>query len=518
MDRAQGGLEKYVKRNGDWTRYTVVKIQEVKLDYTPTNGQAVAWDSASKEFYINVKTDPDGRKVKIAAKLTKPLKNVVLHFMLAPDKNNRKQANWGVDMPTAWKWKDVTKDIKHLDKTDRKDFLHVSEKTDADGKAAKELTLSRVGGDVFWPAAYIEQDPHLAKYADVDGYPQLKLRKPVLGTDEIKVWRKFWYQMIAITGRTNPDIGTVEGQFERVKARMAKAADVTIANPATVSTYPAVYPRYMFELNGGNDSVLIMTDKNKDDFFSSITPAADMPVKIPLIICDFQWDSDGNADALAFTWQPANNNPIVLTASKRIAKPALQGGDLVKAGAQMKARAPASDGSGGWINGPTVALTDADVDIDPARTSFNQVKLNIPATIQQFINTNPNAEIQLSGLKLRAAIGEYLGEWARDNRTLLAVYNPAQPIDSRNSVAHELGHAFEIVPGFPGRAAPNTLPLDIPQHANRYESAGWHCNNGGDTCIMYESGVAEGHSINRFCDVCHPYLLVRNMDAPNKPG
>ncbi|HPU51351.1 MAG TPA: hypothetical protein PK359_07325 [Burkholderiaceae bacterium] len=526
MDRTAGGLQKFVKRNGDWTRYTVVKIEEVKLDYTASPGKAVAWDGARKEFYINLEAEPAGRKVTIAAKLTKPLKNVVLHFMLAPDKGNRKAANWGVDMPATWKWKDLPKDIKHVDKADvgRKDFLHVSEKTGDDGKAKKELTLSRIGGDVFWPAAYIEQDAHFAKYADFEGFPELKKRKPVTSTDEIKVWRKFWYQMLAIDGRVNPGIDPVIAQYERAKVRVEKADDVPVGNAATVSMFPSVYPRYMFERNGGNAPSLVISNMNKDDFFSPIQPAADKPVKIPLVICDFQWDSDEYTDLLQLNWTQWDGLPLPFHANKKIVKPPLQGGALIDTGARISTRRPIGGGPG-WASGPSHEITDNDVVIDPARVHFNKFKIKLPAALEEFMDENPDGEIRVTPMRLQAAAGVFLGEWSRSDRTLLAVTDPNAPIDSQNSIAHELGHAFEMVPGKEGapkssatEIQANTLPAHIPQHPNAYFNKGWHCNNGVDTCVMYHTNVAEGHSIGHFCDVCHPYLLVRNMSQTNKPG
>jgi hypothetical protein len=158
MDRTAGGLAKTVKRNGDWSRFTVVKIASVEV-FDDRQAGTVApkrWDAGSKEFYINLKPDPDGRKLKIAAKLTKPLKNVRLHFMLAPSRNNRKAANWGLDMPGTWTWKDIAAALKHLDKADRKDFMHQSQPTDAQGRAESELRLSRFGGDRFKPGVYME--------------------------------------------------------------------------------------------------------------------------------------------------------------------------------------------------------------------------------------------------------------------------------------------------------------------------------------------------------------------------
>src|SRR5262249_32107640 len=134
-----------------------------------------------------------GRKIKVVATLTEKLENVTLHFMLAEDANNRKKDHWGNNLPASWKWGTLDPKLKHKDKKDRKDLIHVSANTNASGVAETQaLVLSRFGGDKFKLGAYIDQDPHLAKYneGDVD----LAKHKPVLSTDAIEVWRKMSMQ------------------------------------------------------------------------------------------------------------------------------------------------------------------------------------------------------------------------------------------------------------------------------------------------------------------------------------
>ena len=73
---------------------------------------ALAWDKTNKKFSTDANTDVNGRKITIGAQLSKALKDVPIHFMLAEDENNRKAANWGEDLPGTWKWKDVDKGVK----------------------------------------------------------------------------------------------------------------------------------------------------------------------------------------------------------------------------------------------------------------------------------------------------------------------------------------------------------------------------------------------------------------------
>lgn len=193
IDRAEGGLAKTAKFSGDWVRFTVVKIKEVVIDNDPVQK---GWDSGTNRFYVNLKQGEDGKKVKVGVRLTKGLKDVHVHVMLAEHADNRKTANWGVDMPTTWNWKDIKPIVKHLDKSNRKKVIHLSEKTDDKGYAKVEVQFSRIGGDKFTPSAYLDQDPHLSKY--IDGHTDLSKRKPVQAAAPIEVWRKFWFEAVKV--------------------------------------------------------------------------------------------------------------------------------------------------------------------------------------------------------------------------------------------------------------------------------------------------------------------------------
>ena len=509
MDRAGGGLAKTVKRNGDWTRYTVVKIEEVKLDHTATPGQADLWDAARKEYYVNLKADPAGRKIKIATKLTKPLKNVVVHFMLAPDKDNRKAVNWGKDMPGTWNWKDITKDIKHLDRTDRKDFLHLSEKTDADGKAAKELTLSRIGGDVLKPAAYIEQDAHLAKYADIGAEPDLKKREPVFATDEIRVSRKFWYQLINVAGVNSPDPGGAVTRYEEVKTRLEAAAPLTL-DPAPNG---AVRKKYMVRVNGGNTDVLVVTDLNRDTFFAGFAEEADKPIKVPVLIAEAFFPGNGSTNAFTLPNLTAANFPLSATMSKYIIMPPAQGGNLAVSGNFVVTAPDLTATSGPAAINLTQPIADADLSIDPARGDRSDVRVGLPANILVLLNGHPQARVSVSSMVLQGAKslnGQAFGN--QPHRKVVVIYNDATPLSIGhfpNTFAHELAHNIRQV------QRPGSQPAGIPDHPLQYEHThvGSHCGIAeSPRCMMYGTGP-NADALNRFCDACHPYLLTTDMTA-----
>ncbi len=492
LDRVEGGLPKKPKRNADWARFTVVEITEVKVHYEPEVGKAVAWDEGEKRFYINFKDDQEGRKVTISAKLSQPLKDAKIHFMLAPDKENMKQANWGIALPGTWKWKDLDAALKHKDKNDRKDLLHLSEKTDENGLAKKELVLSRFGGDKYVPAAYIDQDPHLAKY--VHGHTDLEKKKPALASDGITVWRKFWYQMTFAEGFDPPDPAAAEAAYLSCKADLKKSNTVKFQKASVPArTY---YERWMVKPNSGNDEVALIGNHNKGHFYGlfvadkiadNIDRQADKPAKGHLVICEYQWDPEGPSDLKAVSIGSSPSDWI--TMSKPIITPALGGGGLVV--------------QGEWSTPPGASpprngvLSDGDIIIDQSRDSNRKVKVRLPAGAPVPTNANP---INVT-LILECAKG-YLGE-SSGNGQIMIVYKSSDVPDYNDTVAHELAHSLS--------QTQNAVVETIPAHPNWDDlGQGVHCLK--KKCIMYKSGPqAEAEHI--FCEDCHPYLVVQNMSS-----
>lgn len=503
VDRDPGGLAKTPKRNGDWGRFTVVEISKVRLEYKPEKDQPIAWDEKEDRYYINFKADQDGRKITLSAKLTEKLKDVTVHFMLAPDKDNMKAANWGEDLPGTWKWKDITEEVKHKDKDDRKNVIHLSAKTDENGFAKKEVRLSRFGGDKFVPAAYIDQDPHLAKY--VHGHAELEKKKPILAKKSITVWRKFWYQVVKVQGITTPALGPAEEQYKRVRATMKTCKALGVKRRTVKKMNPqAIYPRYMVILNGGNADALVVSDSNKDQFFNGFKAEAKKPIKIPLLICDAQWDEGGDSSGVNLSLSPADF-PRNITTDKLVLNPPLQGGDLLVSGDWTAAERdpdPAKAGTPAeWQNIRNGSLTNADLSVDPNRVNKRDVRVALPAGVGA---TTPATRVWIQNLVIQGADGPYLGEYDPGTKRILAVYDPTEPVDFQNTIAHELGHAFHQV------MEPGATPAGIPAHPNQYLSKGSHCNKHTNKCLMYQSGPIAG-SLNRYCEVCHPYVLVEDM-------
>ncbi|WP_224367642.1 choice-of-anchor D domain-containing protein [Hyalangium versicolor] len=136
LDRGAGGLAKEIKRNGDWARFTVVKLTKV----TP--------DTAGYKQKVNEPAAPlnpeKGPKYKASAHLSEKLQGIRLHFRLVAHEDN------ATTLPDVWKHVNPDTPITCL--------------TDVNGVATGELELSGVHAqhksgynkNIFLAAAYVD--------------------------------------------------------------------------------------------------------------------------------------------------------------------------------------------------------------------------------------------------------------------------------------------------------------------------------------------------------------------------
>jgi hypothetical protein len=504
------GLDKTPKRNGDWARFSVVQIAEVKVEYTPEAGKAIAWDKDEKRFYINLKPDNathDGRKIIIGARLSEKLEGVTIHFMLTPDRNNLKRANWNVDFPAYWKWKDIPAALKHKDKEDRKNLLHLSAETDEEGYAKIELLLSRIGGDKFHPTTYIDQDPHLAKY--VHAHPDLGLRKPVFSKDgPIQVWRKVWYQVTRPSATIMPAADGFVASQRRVfiEPVLTEEKQMTAAN----FTVDPIRASWQFNTDGSDTSKLCIGTHNVDDAMALFTPpTADTNPKFHVILCDEQYDAKNvvtKAKKVVFTNLDQGPKTVKLkitgkeTSKVTINDPPLVGGPLIVS-ANWKAQA---NESGTWIDKHQGTLPAANIEIENSRGSKREIKVTRPATCPGSAGgclcNGPPAELNLVNtaifekvkewfvglfqspqpvertrieltLQLKAADGKYNG-WAPNNSVADVVAGGRPDYAIHNTMGHEMGHLY-------GKVRWNQTN-GLPNHPKMYQKRGGmgtHCAN-----------------------------------------
>jgi hypothetical protein len=500
MDRADGGLAKTPKRHGDWAGFTVVKIDEVKVDYqAPATG--AAWDDTEKRFHINLLAGTEGRKVTIGAKLSVALADVDLHLMLAPDKDNRKKANWNVDMPKSWDWKKISADLKHLDKQDYKKYLHLSAKTDAAGYAKVEVILSRFGGDKFHPAAYIDQDPHLAKY--VDGHAELAKRKPVTAKDDsITVWRKVWYQLTKDAGFTPPVADATEKAYEEVYTELELANTFDFdAGSAPARTY---YPEYMLKPGSSSTAgVANIGSYNKDDVAALLVTQTDQPVKRHLMVCAYQCDPK---DPVTGKSEPIETDmsgqaiDIYVGSNLYVVEPEMENGGSMAVSVYWyrdsdKTQQPLA------ANAATVPIP---------RKKRGHIQVTLPAIVPP---PSPDDAVYVVA-RCNTAKG-FLGE-SFSVRHTLAVYDPTDNDDYFDTITHEFGHSFNQTP------RPGKQPDSLPKHPKQKDRGqGNHCqlNDGKEgkktkyLCVMYDAGPMKW-GIHKFCPKCQPYVLAEDFHKP----
>jgi hypothetical protein len=503
LDRSPGGLDKKPKREGDVARLTVVEITEVKVDYTTPPGEATAWDEAKGRFYINLKPDSEGRELILRAALKPSVPDVPVHFMLAPDPNNGKAANWGVDLPATWIWKDVSSAVKHCDRHQRGQLYTFSGATDASGVAKAAVILSRFGGDIFHPAAYISQDPHLTRY--VRGVPELDRRKPRFA-GPVQVWRKFWYQEVTVEGLATSSIQSTAAKLRKNRIEAETLPPHVIPRPAADAVQPpVVYPRYMVGAKGDFSDGLVVGDMSIRHLWPTYLATPEHPVKLLSMVCTAYWQADGETVPVDIT-EPLGSFPLSYTVDKRVIAPPLQGGDLVVTGDWIAAEwdGNVSGGQGAWKNYRFGTLSDAEVSIDPQRgpdKGNNTVLISLPSVL----NGSPaNTMVWIVDLSLRGAIS-YLGSYYTGRSRMSCVDSP-RTSDFQDNALHELGHAFKQVPRDGEQIA------GAPKHPHQYFLSGSHCNWAGDRCVMYDSGGAR-NPLHGFCEACLPYLLGPDLSA-----
>lgn len=502
LNRPAKGLAHKEKKNADWGRFTVVQIQEVKLNYQAGVGEASAWDDSKKLFYVNFKTGLDGRKIKIKAKLSKAIAGVPIHFMLAGDKDNGKAANWGIDMPSKWKWNEMDAVLKQKDRTNRDDFLHLQKETDVNGEAEMELTLSRIGGEKFVPACYISEDAHLAKY--IHGHSDLEKQKPVLSATTIRVWRKFWIQPIRPHVMGAVSLTDSVNKYAAANVEM-KALDDIELDAGEVAVVPkAIYKEYMVKTGGGNTDKFVATDYNMHHFYAKVTPDADKPIKVPMLLCQANFGDAGVSGAVNNIQVRIDAFPREVQTNMCALTPCIDDNakDLMASG---EWRLFKKDATNTWQEIESGDLQAADVTIVQTRTNKQCVRINKPSNIT---NRDADTLVVIDNFTINGA-KSFLGGYFSDTKTLLSVYDPSSPNDFHNTIVHELGHAFSQVI----RPA-DTTSLGLPRHPLQEDrGSGNHCNHKASSkfdCVMYYAGLS-GDPVLKWCDVCKPYVLATDM-------
>jgi hypothetical protein len=476
-------------RNGDWMRFTVLRIDpaEIKIDYTPEADEFNAWDAVSnpKRFYVNVnrKGDPEGRRIKVTMQLTQPIEGVPLRFMLVDDKDNHKTGNWGFDFPADakrkdgkgvkqdFKWKDVKTSWKHKDKPDRKDVLHWGETTDNEGKAKTKLKLSRFGGDKFRLAVYIDEDAHLAKH--IDGHPDLGKRVPVTSAlGPIQVWRRVFYQATRPQNLALPALGGFNNSQERVFL----APELLNQHQMTAADFKVSPLREHWQYNPGSGDntpkLCIGTHNIKDALALFQKEAKRSTPKFHVILCDEQFDAkDGRTYTTQLVFDDAAPGPQdeemdsahMQTHKVSIFNPPLQGGALA-----MTAKWEMLEDNGTkWKVRAKGKLPADKIEVRDDRDSRRKVRVSPPDG--QPIDATHAIRVTI---KLRAADGNYLG-WAPNDSVAAVIVGGRPDAEVQDTMGHEMAHLF----GQTRYKTKEGMP-DHPLYYQRRGGSGTHCAHG----------------------------------------
>ncbi len=478
LDRQPGGLAKEAKANGDWGRFTVVKIDKVELVASVPGGKPKVWDAAKKRYYVNTEAGEAGRtlgdkagqrEVKVVATLSKEIAHVPLHFMLAPEAANAAPAG----MPATWKAQELKLDMRKLDCTDRKALMHFSQETDAKGKAEiKTLVLSAFGGDKFTPAAYIQQDPHLAKY--VKGHDELGKRVPKVCADTLQVWKHFHYKIVYMKrhdGASYSDRFTeasLQAKFEADFIEMESSAAAVEAAHKDYVPYETARDWVTAQLGADQTRVIKLA------FVDGIGKAAESDKELTY----------NGISALSFDETVKADEPIDLSARAKWLKSA-------KAG---------TSGAMHDIPAGKVTLVNDGVDYKLSVDLSGMASVNALAL--------PTIKVKIFLLRHEGPSGLSWGP-----ATLVSMryresgYPGQEEVATKRTAYHEIGHYLGLAPKtLPDTAAsPSTLWYNSPGVGN-------HCKFGPQDCTLWHSFIMK----IEFCPTCK--LAMRARDHSSQVG
>ena len=440
-----------------------------------------------RKQFINLPEDAAheelGRKVVIKAQVDPPTAGVTVH--------------WAFEEHSTLKWKTVDKasfKASLLGTALQAGFgapgtKNTTSTTDGAGNTQVDFQLSRYGGDDYIVRAGLSLAEAQGKTA---GDAAAKLT----------VFRRVWFQMTRDEGLAVPDVPNSRAAYDRVSAELVTATEKKFKKAdAPPRTY---YPEFMMIPPSASDKeVAVIGSHNKVAFQGNLIVEADKPLKAHLIVCEHQWDEGPLTGQVVVQIDKSPSDEIAMGAA--VFSPPLSG-NLVATG-----KWETLDGS---KSGP---LADADILVQKGRTNRGRVRVQLPA-----VAPTPTAAAKIKvTLKLRAASGPFLGESGSPH--MLIVFQPSDPVDFQNTVAHEIMH------GLNQTVRAGKQPDGMIDHPNEYTGhggSGSHCNTvldaagkqvkGTEATVsgqkVFTTGVcAMFHAkdktcINRFCDTCEPYL------------
>jgi hypothetical protein len=343
----------------------------------------------------------------------------------------------------------------------------------------------------------------------------LKPKAKDLRTANYVVWRKFWYQMTLFTGKTAPGIQKSIDAYKDVFAEMVAAA-TSVVNYTKVKLEAkelgiakcTVYPKYACVVNDNTGADTIVIGRHNEKVTRQFLNAApkNEPVKMHFMMCDCQWDPEGDTGALQKDVPDGKSRLLVSLANVVIIKPALKGNLLIGTGTWHGLAADKNT-----ENGNTGNIDESWIEIPKPRTSLGEFNIVVPPGI---IGKSTGGGIRVK-FKLAKA-GEYLGD--SDGYQITVVMGRA---DTPATCSHETGHAFYQAPSYTTDAANLPKSFNAAEKATLkvYQDAGWHCSHNataygtiyqsGDCVMATRTNVAD----RKYCELCQPFIKLQDMSS-----
>jgi hypothetical protein len=382
--------------------------------------------------------------------------------------------------------------------------------------------LSQYGGDKYIVKAQADEEDK--------GSPSGKELK----TSRYEVWRRFWYQLTHEAKFNVPKPNSSVAAYKKVCAEMVEATTKKFKKEDLSKDLQerTFYSEYMVKQGGKADKVAVIGEHNKDHFYDMLKkpyPEKEKPVKVHLIVCQYQCDPKGEAEAAKIQ---IKSNPadvaVTVNDGEFVCKPALEDTLVVENKGEWSVEWPPKTFSYKMIKVMSHLkkpkklkgeLDDSHIDISEKRKGTNIVQVKLPADA-------PDPKSYEVYVKLILRVGKgYAGESA--GHQILTVYDSSDEPDYNDTITHEIGHTFNQTPDASAHKQPKSLKDHPKWHNDAYGGSGDHCSTGATlindidttsgkswdegTCVMYlgTSSVCK----HEFCDVCVPYVRLQDMSS-----
>ena len=381
-----------------------------------------------------------------------------------------------------------------------------SAQTNADGwTTLVPFKLSMYGGD---------------KFKLVAGLQPASTSKDLITASSYVVWRKFWYQMSHYKQKTAPVITKSIEAYGKVFAEMTPAGESAVKytqldlNSKEENIQKrTLYPEYMCITGSSKTDLTVVIGRHNEKairkFLKTLKPTNTEPIKMHYMMCDCQWDPEGDTGAKSVTIGHNQTTKAVSIPNVAIIKPALKGNLLIVGTWQGLT-------AGKVPNGQSGNMEESWIQISKPRSKLGDFKIVLPPDI---VKKSTGGGIKLK-YKLAKA-GEYLGDSDGYQITIVGVTTGRALGNVVSTTTHETGHAFYHSPKYPNTNLPKSFNNTEKGTLKVYQDAGWHCSNGATPYgTKFQSGTCtmatRSNVTNReYCPLCRPFIRLQDISTGN---